>query len=249
MTQTPQDAASPEQQTWTFVGHWANDVIVVEYVLDGEQQDLRVDNGYWEQGLFAEAATAATQDEALQQIRAHYEQHDDDDDDDDVRDELLPDPAVVARLRAANIGRPADPAGIRFLTTPEAELVALELEEYIQHREHLAWENGHTGGLNNASAPEGGEFVANPHPHMGAGAAAVPGEPVPFPVAQLFTHEQLMDKLDRLEGIVNEVSALAYTAQRAALASLSRTQDGSPLGASVPLPELFTALRRNPGQS
>lgn len=60
-------------QTWTFVGHWENDRIIVEYTLNGEQVDPREDTGYWEQGLFAESASGLTQDEALAKIRARYE--------------------------------------------------------------------------------------------------------------------------------------------------------------------------------
>lgn len=59
--------------TWTFVGHWEDDRIVVEYVLDGDHEDRRKDAGYWEQGLFASSASAATQDEALAQVREEYE--------------------------------------------------------------------------------------------------------------------------------------------------------------------------------
>ena len=64
--------------TWTFVGHWENSEIVVEYVLEGEQQDQRVDAGYWEEGLFAASGDGTTQDEALAAVRAEYENHDED---------------------------------------------------------------------------------------------------------------------------------------------------------------------------
>lgn len=65
-------AATPEP-TWTFVGHWDNDEIVVEYVLDGDVQDTREDTGFWDQGLFAASASGATQDEALAKVRDEYE--------------------------------------------------------------------------------------------------------------------------------------------------------------------------------
>ena len=61
------------EQTWTFVGHWEGDEIVVEYVLPGEQEDQREDVGYWPEGLFAASGTGATQEEALAAVRAEYE--------------------------------------------------------------------------------------------------------------------------------------------------------------------------------
>lgn len=66
-----------ELQTWTFVGHWENGSIVVEYVLNGEHLDEREDTGYWEEGLFAQSSSGRTQDEALAEIRAEYEHLDD----------------------------------------------------------------------------------------------------------------------------------------------------------------------------
>jgi hypothetical protein len=65
------------QQTWTFVGHWDNDEIVVEHVVPGEYQDPRQDVGYWPQGLFAASGTGATQEEALAAVRAEYEEEPD----------------------------------------------------------------------------------------------------------------------------------------------------------------------------
>lgn len=59
--------------TWTFVGHWEDDRIVVEYVVPGEVMDPREDTGFWEQGLFASSASGATQEEALAKVRAEYE--------------------------------------------------------------------------------------------------------------------------------------------------------------------------------
>jgi hypothetical protein len=63
--------------TWTFFGHWDNDRIVVEYVVDGEVNDQRRDSGYWEEGLWCDSATADTEDEALAQLRDQYESVDD----------------------------------------------------------------------------------------------------------------------------------------------------------------------------
>jgi hypothetical protein len=58
------------------VGHWENDQIVVEYVVEGEYEDPRIDSGYWEQGLFAASETDKTQEEALARVRAEYESND-----------------------------------------------------------------------------------------------------------------------------------------------------------------------------
>lgn len=73
--QAPVVDAAPldDKPTWTFVGHWENDRIVVEYVLPGDQQDVREDVGHWEQGLFAAPGTGATQEEALLMVRIEYE--------------------------------------------------------------------------------------------------------------------------------------------------------------------------------
>jgi hypothetical protein len=61
------------QKTWTFVGHWENDRIEVEYILDGEVQDTREDTGYWEQGLWAASGTGNTVKEAQANAVAEYE--------------------------------------------------------------------------------------------------------------------------------------------------------------------------------
>jgi hypothetical protein len=61
------------EQTWTFVGHWDEDRIVVEYVLPGEQEDQRIDTGFWEQGLWASSGTGATMEEAQASAVAEYE--------------------------------------------------------------------------------------------------------------------------------------------------------------------------------
>jgi hypothetical protein len=61
------------EQTWTFVGHWEDDRIVVEYVLPGEQDDDRIDMGFWEQGLWAASGSGATMEEAQAAVLAEYE--------------------------------------------------------------------------------------------------------------------------------------------------------------------------------
>jgi hypothetical protein len=60
-------------QTWTFIGHWQNDRIVVEDVLEGVHEDHRVDTGRWEQGLFAADASGETVEEAEAALLAEYE--------------------------------------------------------------------------------------------------------------------------------------------------------------------------------
>lgn len=63
----------PVKQTWTFVGHWEEDRIVVEYVLPGEVEDLREDTGYWEQGLWAASGTGTTVEETQARVVGEYE--------------------------------------------------------------------------------------------------------------------------------------------------------------------------------
>lgn len=60
-------------QTWTFVGHWENDRIVVEYVLEGDVDDVRIDAGYWEQGLWAAAGSGTDMAETQAAVIAEYE--------------------------------------------------------------------------------------------------------------------------------------------------------------------------------
>lgn len=73
-----QTALARGEQTWTFVGHWDNDRIVVEYVLDGDQEDTREDAGFWPQGLWAAAASGNTEEEAQARAIAEYEPTDQD---------------------------------------------------------------------------------------------------------------------------------------------------------------------------
>lgn len=68
--------------TWTFVGHWEDDRIVVEYVVPGDVADPREDTGFWEQGLFASSGTGATEEEALAEVRAEYESQYNEDEED-----------------------------------------------------------------------------------------------------------------------------------------------------------------------
>ncbi len=67
---------SGELKTWTFVGHWDNDEIVIEYEVLGEADDPREDTGRWEQGLFAASASGYTIEEAEAAMRAEYEGED-----------------------------------------------------------------------------------------------------------------------------------------------------------------------------
>jgi len=62
-----------ELNAWTFVGHWEDDRVVVEYGEEGEAEDRRVDTGRWEQGLFAASASGRTVEEAEAKMRAEYE--------------------------------------------------------------------------------------------------------------------------------------------------------------------------------
>lgn len=69
MSPTPE--VTPER-TWTFFGHWDNDVIHVEYFVPGEVADERVDTGYWEQGLWAAPGTGLTLEAAQAAVLAEY---------------------------------------------------------------------------------------------------------------------------------------------------------------------------------
>jgi hypothetical protein len=60
-------------QTWTFFGHWANDTIVVDYVLPGDLQDDREDlEGEYPEGLWAAHGQGATVEEAKAAAIAAY---------------------------------------------------------------------------------------------------------------------------------------------------------------------------------
>lgn len=74
-TATTTNAQQIQQtSTWSFVGHWENDEIVVEYVVPGDEyEDPRIDTGYWDEGLFCASAEGHTQEEALAALRAEYE--------------------------------------------------------------------------------------------------------------------------------------------------------------------------------
>jgi hypothetical protein len=61
------------EQTWTFVGHWEDDRIVVEYVLPGQVEDDRIDTGYWEQGLWAASGTGTDMAVTQAAVIAEYE--------------------------------------------------------------------------------------------------------------------------------------------------------------------------------
>lgn len=114
MSTTPH---TPEQQTWTFLGHWENDRIVVEYVLPGHVQDDRVDTGRWEQGLWAASATATTMAVAQAAAIAPYEDeiHNTEDEDEGLLSER------AARAARGQIGWTDDaddePITHRYVTT------------------------------------------------------------------------------------------------------------------------------------
>jgi hypothetical protein len=70
---TGADPIMDNEQTWTFVGHWENDRIVVTKVLPGCVQDDREDDGRWEQGLWAAAGSGPTVDLAQRKVIEEYE--------------------------------------------------------------------------------------------------------------------------------------------------------------------------------
>lgn len=71
-----------ELKTWTFMGHWENDKIVVEYAVPGNVQDQRIELGYWEQGLWAAPGDGVTIEEAEANAKAEYEEDEEEDQDD-----------------------------------------------------------------------------------------------------------------------------------------------------------------------
>lgn len=65
--------ATKPPTTWTFFGHWQGDQLVVEYSYPGEVQDEREDNGEYPEGLWAAAASGATEAEAQANAVGEYE--------------------------------------------------------------------------------------------------------------------------------------------------------------------------------
>lgn len=76
VTPIDRDDAAPAAQlsTWTMCAHWDDaDEIVVDYWLEGEVEDRRIDTGTHAGGLFAAAGSGLTLEEAERNIRAEYE--------------------------------------------------------------------------------------------------------------------------------------------------------------------------------
>lgn len=63
--------------TWTYLGHWDNDALVIDSVHDGDIVDTRPDDGTWEQGLFSDTVSAATVEDGHQLLIAQYVNIDD----------------------------------------------------------------------------------------------------------------------------------------------------------------------------
>lgn len=59
--------------TFTVIGHWESDKILVEDVLIGRCEDKRPNTFKWDQGLFAASADGETIEEAITAVRAEYE--------------------------------------------------------------------------------------------------------------------------------------------------------------------------------
>ncbi|WP_330473779.1 hypothetical protein [Terrabacter sp. C0L_2] len=60
-----------DAQTWTFFGHW-EDELVIDHAVRGEHEDVYPDDGTYEQGLWAASARGATLEEAEANARAEY---------------------------------------------------------------------------------------------------------------------------------------------------------------------------------
>jgi hypothetical protein len=59
--------------TWTFLGHWENNRIVIDRVLDGKVPDRRRDTGEWDQGLWADSGTGTDMAAVMAAVIAGYE--------------------------------------------------------------------------------------------------------------------------------------------------------------------------------
>lgn len=64
--------------TWTYIGHWDNSELVIDFTAEGEVADYREDDGYWTEGLFAETVSAPTEAEGLQILIDRYADDDED---------------------------------------------------------------------------------------------------------------------------------------------------------------------------
>jgi hypothetical protein len=60
--------------TWTFMGHWEGEEIIVEHSVPGVVDDPRIDNGYWPEGLWASHGSGRTLEEAQAAAVAEYEE-------------------------------------------------------------------------------------------------------------------------------------------------------------------------------
>lgn len=67
---TPQPV--PPTLTWTFFGHWEDDRIVVDCAVPGTVEDVRDDDGRWDQGLWAASASGTTFEQARAAAIAEY---------------------------------------------------------------------------------------------------------------------------------------------------------------------------------
>ena len=108
-----------EEQTWTFVGHWEDDRIVVEYVLPGEQQDQRTDAGYWEQGLWAAAGYGATVEEAQKNVIDEYEAEYRDNDEEPLRKWIVNGTSMIVEATSPEdaVARAQDTSGWHWEAT------------------------------------------------------------------------------------------------------------------------------------
>lgn len=58
--------------TWTYIGHWDNNELVIDFTAEGDVVDYREDTGYWPEGLFSETVSAPTEEEGLQILIDRY---------------------------------------------------------------------------------------------------------------------------------------------------------------------------------
>ncbi len=64
----------PDERTYTFMGHWDGNELVVEATAKGEFLDHRDDDGHWPEGLWADTGTGRSEAQIAATLMGRYEQ-------------------------------------------------------------------------------------------------------------------------------------------------------------------------------
>ncbi|WP_301124018.1 hypothetical protein [Mycolicibacterium fortuitum] len=60
--------------TWTFMGHWSDsDELELDFYVEGQVEDRRIDTGRWEGGLFSDSGTGEDPHKVWDAIKRSYE--------------------------------------------------------------------------------------------------------------------------------------------------------------------------------